>query len=36
MGYNLNTKEIVAIKQIDKKSIKGIFETMLKNEIQIL
>ncbi|CAD8059815.1 unnamed protein product [Paramecium sonneborni] len=35
-GYHEKTKKPVAIKQIDKKKIKGIFEQMLRNEINIL
>ncbi|CAK88001.1 unnamed protein product (macronuclear) [Paramecium tetraurelia] len=35
-GYHEKTKKQVAIKQIDKKQIKGIFEQMLRNEINIL
>ncbi|CAD8048362.1 unnamed protein product [Paramecium primaurelia] len=35
-GYHEKTKKLVAIKQIDKKQTKGIFEQMLRNEISIL
>ncbi|CAD8053661.1 unnamed protein product [Paramecium sonneborni] len=35
-GYHEITKKIVAIKQIDKKLMKGVFEQMLRNEIDIL
>ncbi|CAD8144810.1 unnamed protein product [Paramecium pentaurelia] len=35
-GYHEKTKKLVAIKQIDKKQTKGIFEQMLRNEINIL
>ncbi|CAD8056841.1 unnamed protein product [Paramecium sonneborni] len=35
-GYHEKTKMPVAIKQIDKKQTKGIFEQMLRNEINIL
>ncbi|CAD8140126.1 unnamed protein product [Paramecium pentaurelia] len=35
-GYHNITKQQVAIKQIDKKLVKGIFEQMLRHEIEIL
>lgn len=35
-GYNIHTQEVVAIKQIEKKSVQGVFKTMLRNEIEIL
>ncbi|CAK74960.1 unnamed protein product (macronuclear) [Paramecium tetraurelia] len=35
-GYHKITNKLVAIKQIDKKLVKGIYEQMLRHEIEIL